>query len=232
MYNDPNAQQPPYGQPPYGQQPYTSPYEQQYSQPPPETPPYAPTQPPYQPTQYGAPPVYPQPMYVPAPQPPKSNKTLWIVLSIVGGVLLLLIGLCGAIFYSAGKAVSNFSTTIVATSTAIQQTSVADEEPPQKEAENYYLAISVQDYANAYSIYVAPNVQVNGTTLTQSAFIQQAQARDTSGGDVTDYTATADPNDPTKVTVQVTRQGGSPYTVHLTFTQGDFQWMINSFDNI
>lgn len=245
MYNDPNAQQPPYEQPPY-----TS-YEQQYGQQPQAAPPggqsqygiplytpseYAapPTPPPYAPNPYEAPPTYPPPVYMPPPQPqPQSNKTLWIVLGIVGGVLVLIIGLCSASVYFAGRAVSNVSQTFQATTTAIQQTSVADEPPPQQQAENYYLAISVQDYTGAYN-YLASNA--NGSTLTATTFTQQAQARDSSDGDVADYTATADPNDDTKVTVQVTRAGtnGTPetYTAHLTFTQGDFQWVISSFDTI
>ena len=227
MYHDPNAQQPPYGQPPY-----TSPYEQQYSQPPPVTPP------PYMPDPYQVPPVYPPPMYMPPPQPqpPRSNKTLWIVLSIVGGVLLLLIGLCSVTFYYAGRSLNTFSTQVQATATAIQQTTVADEPSPQQQAQNYYLAISAQDYSGAYNYFSSSATQGDGSTLTQTTFTQQAQARDISDGNVTDYTATADPNDATKVTVQVTRAGvnGTPntYTVHLTFMQGDFQWEISSFDTI
>lgn len=219
MYNDPNAQ------PPYGQSPYTSPYEQQYAQQ---------TQPPQYPptTQYGAPPAYPPPVYVPVQQPKQSNKVLWIVLSIIGGLLLLVGGSCCAVFYFAGKTVQNVATQINATSTAIQATTIADETPPEQQAQDYYLAISAQDYSTAYSD-LAPNITASdGTPLTQAKFTQEAQALDASQGDVTNYTATADPNDSTKVTVQVTRAKGKTYTVHLTFKQGDYQWVISSFDNI
>jgi hypothetical protein len=212
MYNDPNTQ------PPYGQSPYTSPYEQQYAQQA-QPPQYPPT------TQYGAPPAYPPPVYVPVQQPKQSNKVLWIVLSILGGLLLLVGGSCCAVFYFVGKTAQNVATSVHATA-------IADETPPVQQAQDYYLAISVQDYTNAYS-YLAPNMTASdGTALTQAKFTQQAQALDASQGDVTDYTATADPNDSTKVTVQVTRSKGKTYTVHLTFKQGDYQWVINSFDSI
>ena len=218
MYNDPNSQ------PPYGQSPYTSPYEQQYA---PQTQP-----PPYPSEQYGTPPPYPPPVYVPVQQPKQSNKALWIVLSILGGILLLVGGGCCAVFYFAGRTVQSFSSQISATSTAIQATYAADETPPAQQAQDYYLAISVQDYSGAYG-YLAPNMtSSDGTALTQAKFIQQAQALDTSEGTVTNYTATADPNDSTKVTVQVTRSKGKVYTVHLTFKQGDYQWEITSFDSI
>lgn len=223
MYNDPNAPQPPYGQPPY-----TSPYEQQYSA--------QPTPPPYPSTQYGAPPPVVQPVYVPPPQQQSSAKTVWIVLGVIGAILLLLGGGCCFasvfVFNKASQTVNSVSTQIAATVTADQQTAIADEPVPSQQAQNYYLAISVQDYSNAYS-YLAPNMTTtDGKQLTQALYVQQAQALDASDGKVTDYTVTADPNDQTKVTVQVTRSGGKTYTVHLTFTQGASQWVISSFDNI
>lgn len=224
MYNDPNAPQQP-----YGQSPYTSPYEQQYGQQP--APP-----PTYPPTQYGAgtlPPVVP--VYVPQQQQ-SSSKTVWIVLGVIGAILLLVGGGCiAAVVYGANKAsqsVKNFTNEINATATADQQTFVADESSPSQQAEDYYLAISVQDYSNAYN-YLAPHMTTtDGKALTQALFTQQAEALDQSEGQVSTYNATADPNDKTKVTVQVSREGGKSYTVHLTFVQGNDQWVISSFDNI
>lgn len=78
---------------------------------PPSEPPYNPPpqyQPPGQPTQY-APPPGPPPQYQPPPgqpppgfqpphaAPPKNNKTVWIVLGIILGVVVLGIGSCAAI---------------------------------------------------------------------------------------------------------------------------------------
>lgn len=223
MYHDPNAPQPP-----YGQSPYTSPYEQQYSP--------QPSQQPYPPTQYGAPPPLVQPVYVPPPQQKSSNRTVWIVLGIVGAVLLLVGGGCCFAFFfvfnRASQTAQNLGNQIAATVTADQQTVVASEPVPAQQTQDYYLAISVQDYTNAYS-YLAPNMNTtDGKKLTQALYVQQAQALDASDGQVTNYTITADPADQTKVTVQVTRSKGSTYTVHLTFTQGTDQWVISSFDNI
>jgi hypothetical protein len=221
MYNNPNEQPQP-----YNQSPYISPYEQQYSQ---QTTPPPPV---YPQTQYGAPPVYPQqPVYIPVPvlQPAKSGKTVWIVLGVLGGVFLLIISACGASVYFAAQSARSFSNNLHATV-------VADETAPQDQAQSYYLAISVQDYSGAYDYLASNMTQKDGTKLTQTAFTQQAEALDTSEGQVTDYVSTADPNDASKVTVQVTRSGGTDaaktYTVHLTFTQGSYQWSISSFDTI
>lgn len=220
MYNDPNAQAP------YGQSPYTSPYEQQYA---PQSPPASP----YPPTQYGPPPL---PVYA-APQPQHSStKTVWTVLGVIGGILLLTVGACVFALYSiahtVGQSTQNMANQINATATADQNTAIADETPPSQRAEDYYLALSVQDFSNAYS-YLAPNMTTSdGKSLTQSVFTQMAQTADSSEGQVTDYHATADPNNPNKVTVQVTRSGGKTYAVHLTFTQGSYEWVISSFDTV
>jgi flagellar basal body-associated protein FliL len=220
MY-DPNAPQPP-----YGQSPYTSPYEQQYS---PAQPAYPPT------TQYGASPPSVQPVYIPPPQK-SSAKTVWIVLGVVGAVLLLVGGGCCFAFFfvfnRAGQAVQSVSTQIAATVTAGQQTAVASEPAPSQQAQNYYLAISVQDYTNAYSYLAVNMTTTDGKKLTQALYVQQAQALDASEGRVTDYTVTADPGEQTKATVQVTRSKGATYTVHLTFIQSTDQWVISSFDSI
>lgn len=222
MYNDPNSQ-PPYGQP---TSPYTSPYEQQYTQPPQ----------PYPSTQYGAPqPPMQQPVYV--VQPPKqSNKTVWIVLGIVLGVILLVGGgCCAALAFGVLKGTQAVNTTIQsvnATMTVDEQTAVADEASPQDQAEDYYTDIEDQDYSEAYSD-LASNVKLaDGTALTEQQFTQKAEGLDASEGDVTDFTVTPDPSDQTKVTVQVTREGGKTYTAHLTFVQGDFEWDISSLDTI
>ncbi|WP_030434052.1 hypothetical protein [Actinoplanes subtropicus] len=101
------GQQPPYGQPPYGQPPYGQP---QYGQPYPEVPPtqaYPPPeygQPQYGQPQYGQPqygqPEYGPPQYgqygqpgFPPPVPPRpKSRTVPIVLTIIGIVLVLCVG--------------------------------------------------------------------------------------------------------------------------------------------
>lgn len=224
MYEDPNAQ-PPYGQP---QQPYISPYEQQY------------TQQPYPSTQYGGPPPYgappnEQPIYV-IQQPKQSYKTVWIVLGVVLGLILLVGGgCCAALSFGVLRGTQLVNSTfqsINATATVDAQTAIASELPPQQQAQDYYSMIGDQDYTSAYADLSDQFKLSDGTTLTERQFTAQAKARDTTDGLVTQATATADPNDPSQVTVQVTRANGKTYTVHLTFVQGTFEWDISSFDTI
>lgn len=124
------------------------------------------------------------------------------------------------------------SNQIAVTLTVDQQTVVASEPGPSQQARDYYLALSVQDYTNAYSFLAAGLTTTDGQPLTQALYIQQAQALDASAGQVTSYIITADPAGSTKVTVQVTRSKGASYTVHLIFSHGTDQWVISSFDNI
>jgi hypothetical protein len=102
--------------PPYPQYPSYSAY------PPPEQPsmggggqPYPPPPPgyPYPPQGY---PAYPQGAYPPSPgypypygpPPPRSNRTLWVILSVVGGVLLLVCIGCAALFVIIGRFAGDF----------------------------------------------------------------------------------------------------------------------------
>ncbi|HJT57913.1 MAG TPA: hypothetical protein VJ761_15530 [Ktedonobacteraceae bacterium] len=239
MYNDPNQPQPPYGQPPNYQNPYeqpSSPYGQppyQQSQPPYGQPSYDQPQP-YTPTQYGSPPYgAPQvPGYAqPQPETKKSNRTLWIVLGIIGGILLLACGGCALAFGLFSRGVQQTVNTV---STSIDQTATAvSAQGAQVTAEAYYAAIQAQDYTMAYSYMDSGLVTSNNQPLTQDLYTQAAQGRDTSLGQVTNYSISADPNDPSSITVTVTRgQSSSPYTVHLKFRQASDGWKITSYDEI
>jgi len=234
MYNDPNQPQPPYGQPsnyqnpyeqpqqPYGQPPYGQP-QQPYGQPSYDQPPaYAPTQ--YGASPYGAPPV---PGYAPPQQQPKkSNRWLWITLGIIGGVLLLGCVGCVVVFGLIGKTAVNTVTSIQKTATAVSG------EGAQATANAYYTAIETQDYATAYTYLDSGLVASNNQPLTRDLYTQAAQGRDTRLGKVTNYTVSADPNDPNIITVSATRSQGSTYTVHLKFTQTSDGWKITSYDEI
>lgn len=238
MYNDPNQPQPPYGQPPNYQNPYeqpSSPYGQppyQQTQPPYGQPPYN-QPPPYAPTQYGAPPygAPPTPGYAqPQPQAKKSNRTLWIVLGIIGGILLLACGGCAVALGLIGRGVQQTVNTV---STSIEQTATAvSAQGAQVTAEAYYAAIQAQDYTTAYSYLDNNLVTSDNQPLTQALYTQAAQGRDTSLGQVTNYSISADPNDPNSITVTVTRGQGTPYTVHLKFRQASDGWKITSYDEI
>jgi hypothetical protein len=223
MYNDPNTP-PPYGQPsgPYQQPPYGDPsqYQQPYGVPPP-----------YQQPPYGAQQPYQQPL------PPKSsNRGVWIGCGIALVVFLLIGGICsGVVYFGYLKGTQVFNSAINqfdATATVIQSTAIADEPSPQQQAEAYYQDIEAQDYTNAYT-YTAPGITgANGQILTEATFNQEAHKLDSSEGAVSNFTVNVDPNDSTKVSVQVTRQNGKSYTVQLTFQQNNSGWVISSFTNI
>ena len=157
----------------------------------------------------------PSPFQIPPPRRRTSRKTLWIVFSIVGAVLLLSCGLCtwGAV---------SFFGPVVQGATAI--TNVATD---------YYQNIEAQEYQAAYA-----DVQVNG--LTQSAFTQQAEQRDTLLGSVSSFEitgatpVTSDTDTSTNfteysVTLTIHRPRSS-YTVHLDIQNKSTLWKITSFD--
>ncbi|HZU68514.1 MAG TPA: hypothetical protein VFA09_14655 [Ktedonobacteraceae bacterium] len=238
MYNDPGQPQSPnpYGQPPDYQNPYEqpqSPYpygQPPYQQPPYQQPPYEQPQP-YAATQYGTPPYVPPqvPGYA-QPQPKKSNRTLWIVLGIIAGILLLACGGCALVFGLIGKGVQNTVNTVT---TSVDQTATAvSAEGAQVTAQAYYAAIQAQDYTTAYSYLDSNLVASNGQPLTQDLYTQAATSRDASLGQVTNFSVAADSNDPNSITVTVTRSQGSTYTVHLKFTFTSDGWKISSYDEI
>lgn len=106
----------------------------------------------------------------------------------------------------------------------------------QAVVQSYYVSISAQDYAAAYTNLTA-NATYNGKSISQAAFIQQAKARDKKDGIVTHFTVSSDGADPDAVEVQVTRQHGQSYSVSLECAPdniGDLDgtWHIMSFDEI
>ncbi len=89
---------PQYGEPQHGAPQYGTPGAPQYGTPPQSGQPQYGAQPPYGQAQYGQPPYaqppydggqYGQPFGQPPAPAPKSRKTLWIVLSVVGAVVVL-----------------------------------------------------------------------------------------------------------------------------------------------
>jgi hypothetical protein len=159
----------------------------------------------------------PSPFQARPPRKRASRKTLWIVFSIVGAVLLLTCGLCswGAV---------SFLGPVVQGATAI--TNVVTD---------YYQDIEANEYAPAYA-----DLQVTG--LTQSVFTQQAQQRDTLLGSVSSFEvtgATPDTSDSdtstnfTEYSVTLTiHRPGSSYPVHLVLHSESTLWKITSFDAI
>src|SRR6266567_4869646 len=195
-------------QPPYGQpQP---PYYGPPQQPPYGQPPYGQPQQPYGQPPYGVPPV---PGYVPQ-QPPKKRRTgLWIFLGILVVLVLACVGVVGALYY------------------------VGTHNPATDVANKYYTAIQNRDYATAYSYLDASSITFNNQNLTQSLYIQAAQAVDAQKGKVTSYSITSsnintsNGANSASFTVSVTRNG-SPYDVHLKLQQEGSAWKIVSVDNV
>lgn len=188
-----------YGQnpPPYpGYQPYPGTAPNPYGQPAPGQPTYPQ---PYPPQPYGAPyPGYP----VPPPPQKRSNKTLWIILGVVGGVLLLACVSC------AGLAIWGFSQ--VANSPIFVATEFCADE-------------QAQNYNSAYNL-LSSNLQGQ---ISQTQFVQDNQNADSASGTVSACDAVpadaADQSSGTSqsFTVEVTRGGSSPGSAGDTGSGGD-----------
>jgi hypothetical protein len=216
MSYDPNQ---PYGQqgqpqPPYEQsgQPQWGQPEQSYGQTEynPAQSGYSPTQPVYNQTQYSGPP----PGYMPPPQqqPKKSRRWLWITLGIIGGLVVLGCAICGI---TAAMGVGFFA-------------KVAG---PTVAATEYYQAMKTQDYNKAYSYWDTSGVNVQGLQLSLDAFVALAEVADTTEGQITNFSVTPNTNDPSLVTVTVTRNG-TPYIVQLQLHQVNGSWKIFKASNI
>jgi hypothetical protein len=146
-----------------------------------------------------------------ASRPRRSRKTLWITLSVIGVVLLFLCGLCGW--------------NIVAP--VFQDTSAAI-----NVATDYYQNLENNRYSAAYA-----DVQVSN--LTEAAFTQQAQTRETQYGAISSF----DLNSPSaqiaedgtitsySMTVSVVRAKSS-YSAQLTLHEVGANWKITAFNSI
>jgi hypothetical protein len=219
-----------YGQnpPPYpGYQPYpgapTQPNPYPYGQP------GMPTYPqPYPPQPYGA----PYPGYPVAP-PKNSNKTPWIVLSVVGGVLLLACISCAALVFYLGSQVASsplFGSTLTATS--------------------FCTDAQTQNYSEAYKL-LSSNLQ---NQIGEDQFVQDNQNADSASGTVT--ACAPSPSDQTaqssssvtsvSFTVAVTRgassagsaggdtgsgSGGTTTTGTMTLIKENGSWKVDSIDS-
>jgi len=200
-----------------------------------------PTYPAYPPAGYPPPgyPAYPQagypmPQMPPPPSAPKeSNRTLWIILSVVGGVLLVACCVsCGVLVYVVAQR----------TSQVVQQTINSPAFQASITLSEFCSDERQQDYASAYLTLSS----ARRAATTQDAFVQQSEARDTangtvrlcelspgaslSGGDTAATTVT--------LSVRVQRTGGTPTTGTITFVEegtlgtttsfGD--WKVDSVD--
>lgn len=191
----------PFPQPPYGYPPYPYPSAA-----------YPP------PTQYG----HPYPYAV--PQPARgSNRTLWITLSIIGGVLLVVCVSCSVLFaISIGRAANSFNQLL----------------GPTLAATTFCVDVQDQEYSAAYD-QLSRTLQ---SQMTRDQFVAAASARDQASGPVTDCTPdtnsppTGTSESPTLVHVTVIRgsdsSGGAfTYRGNLTLVQEGSTWKIDAIDS-
>ena len=169
------------------------------------------------------PPGYPPPNIPPYERRPpikKSRRWLWITLSIVGAVLLLSCGLCSWAAYGflapAVQGVSGSLNTV----------------------DDYYGNLQSKDYAAAFGDI---NTQYELSSLTQTQFAQQAQARYSQYGAILSYTPgqpayASTPNggfDFTRFTISVdVKRAKLSYTTTLYLRQIGNNWKITNFDSI
>ncbi len=145
------------------------------------------------------------------PQPPYYGPRIFLGILVV--LVLACIGVVGALYY------------------------VGTHNPATDVANKYYTAIQNRDYATAYSYLDASSITFNNQNLTQSLYIQAAQAVDAQKGKVTSYSITSsnintsNGANSASFTVSVTRNG-SPYDVHLKLQQEGSAWKIVSVDNV
>jgi hypothetical protein len=129
-YPDHGQQQPQYGQPEYGQPPYGQP---QYGQPPYGQPEYG--QPQYGQPEYGQPP-YGQPGYPPPPVPPQQkSRTLPIILTVIGIVLVLCVGGGTAVALVVKNDQDKKNTADTSSTTTTAPTQATDDPTPEQTAE-------------------------------------------------------------------------------------------------
>lgn len=148
----------------------------------------------------------------------RSRRTLWTVLGIVGGSIVL-----AALLFSLLVAAGVF----VGLNTFFHMTT-----QPTPVAAHYYLSILERQYPQAYAD-LDQHAQINGQPLDQRAFTTLATTTDAQEGKVSGYSI--DPalqgNDPARVTITVHR-GARVYEVHLHLQQKGTTWKIISTDGI
>lgn len=137
----------------------------------------------------------------------KSLRWLWITLGIIAGIIVLGCVGCGI---AATLGIGIFAKAAGSTITATE----------------YYTAIKNQDYSQAYTYWDTSNdTSLQGQQATQDAFTLVAQAVDAAKGPVTNFSVQPNTNDPSMITVSVTRNG-TPYNVQLQLKQVNNSWKI------
>jgi hypothetical protein len=170
--------------------------------------------------QRGSAPTYPPPWASSPPAVKKSNRWIWILVTMISVFVLAGCGLCGWGFYNI------FSSTFQQVTGALN---VVDD---------FYTNLESQKYTAAYSD-LAPQGQISG--LSEAAFISQASKLDEQDGPVVSFTPgqptfRTDPNtgpDLSHFTITVNvKRTHSSYTVLLSLANIQGTWKITEYDRL
>jgi hypothetical protein len=219
-YGPPSGQSPYEPQPSYGSSPGQPQYPQgQYPQgqyppgQPPNSYPY-PAQPGYGQPAYGQPGYgqYPYPYGYPYPQPQKrSNRTLWIVLGIVGGVLVLCIATCAVgIALLSGPLANAIGPSVTAASFCAEE-----------EQSNYTAAYNLLSTTLQQQMGETQWDQANQAREASNGVVQNCAPVTSSGLSVSGNTAT--------IQLQLTLNDGT-HTGPITLVKEGSRWKIDSID--
>ena len=174
------------------------------------------------PPEYPAPP-FPNdtPISSSSQQPSKSYRWVWITLVMLALVCIIVGAL---LIWGLGSAIIVGALLIWGLGSAI--TFIGS---PPITCDQYYNAIRDQDYSRAYS-FLGSGVKAG---LSQEAFTQQAQQQDGAYGHVRQFFYANGPgDDPSSITLTVTRANGTSSTVNLEMRQEGRAWKITAFDRI
>ena len=184
-------------------------------------PPTQPSQPYPQPAPQPYPPYQPYPgQYAPPPMPPKkSNRTLWIVLASIGGVLLLLCVACSVLAVALGGQIGKQLGPAFGAAYTLGTFCAAEQD---------------QDYSTAYAQF-SSNLQ---NQLTSDQFASNAATQDSENGKVTNCaTDSSDPNgtsisdNQVMFTLRVQRANGPTTTGSVTLVKENGDFKIDSLDS-
>src|SRR5262249_51249450 len=148
-----------------------------------------------------------------APPQPRSNRTLWIVLSIVGGFVLLACIACVAL----GIVFTNFAGNFIKPVGVVTQ---------------FCQDLRAQDYTDAYDLF-STNLEAR---ITRADFINRSQRIDSSDGFVTACRVTSGDGtnvqvDASTVTLPVTiTRNGNAQEGNITLVKDGDTWKIDTLD--
>ncbi len=147
-----------------------------------------------------------------APPQKKSRKTLWIVLSIIGGILVLSCAACGLIF----AGVIKIGTQVAGPSLAIS---------------TYYEDLKTQNYAQAYTYLDPQLLTVGGQAVTVDIYATAEASIDKQFGPVTNFTLTNIQAQTDSATITVRETRNQTRDIIYTLRRVGDAWKISGVNN-